>query len=138
MGSSSSLGGFFPHLEEFEAPFCLLQLSTGSSVEIGSQSYKKAFGELSPLVFVLSSLRGAAILFLLRSSLVYLYGRRRGAVTALPAMGIGARGCRCPGRPAPSHRCGEMLPGCPKPRPPSDTGRGCLSALYRLTRCTLQ
>ena len=55
--------------------------------------------------------------------------------TALPAMDIGAHGYRCPGRPAPPHRCEEMLPGCPKPRPPSYTGRGCLSAPYRLTMC---
>ena len=32
-----------------------------------------------------------------------------------------------PGRPAPPHHKGrEMLPGCPTPRPPSCTGRGCL------------
>ena len=38
-----------------------------------------------------------------------------------------------PGRPAPPHHNGEkMLPGCPKPRPPSCTGRGCWSAPRRL------
>ena len=40
----------------------------------------------------------------------------------------------CPGRPAPPHPRGEMLPGCPTPRPPSYTGRGCSSAPYRLRK----